>query len=327
LGPRAVAVTLNLVAAAAFASYVLVGSFAAFLAVACVTETSVRGSGGVRSALVLGLAGPEGRLDAMASLRATSHMGYALGAIAGAAVLALDARPAYLALVLFNAATFVAYAALLAGVPRVPPVPAESTPRLAVLADRPYVALAGLAGVLSLCWGMLSTGLPLWVAGHTRVSPAFCGAVVLVGSLGIAALQVRVTRGITSPAAAARGAQLSACALAGACALIALTSGRGGLAAILLLSAAALLHLTGELLFVASSWGLSIPLMPPGAAGEYSGVFTAGEAAAQTASPVIMTTLVVGLGPAGWLALGAAFLLAASPAPRVTRWALRTRAA
>ena len=66
--------------------------------------------------------------------------------------------------------------------------------------------------------------------------------------------------------------------------------------------------------------------MPAAAAGEYAGVFTSGEAAAQTASPVIMTT-VVALGPAGWLLLGGLFLLAASPAPALTRWALRTRPA
>jgi MFS family permease len=324
LGPRELTVALNALAACAFASYALVGSFAAFLAVACVTECSVRGSGGVRAALVLGLAGPERRMQAMASLRVTSHVGYALGAVAGAAVLAVDARSAYVALVLGNAASFAAYAAIVARVPKVPPVP-RTAPRLTVLRDRPYVTLAGLAGVLSLCWGMISTGLPLWVAGHTQAPPAVCGAIVLLGSLGVAALQVRVTQGIRSPSAAARGAILAACALAAACALIAATDGRGGALAIALLAAAALAHLGGELLFVASSWGLSIPLMPPGAAGEYSGVFTAGEAAAQTASPLIMTTLVVGLGPAGWLLLGAVFLLAASPAPAITRWALRTR--
>jgi hypothetical protein len=78
---------------------------------------------------------------------------------------------------------------------------------------------------------------------------------------------------------------------------------------------------------VAASWGLSIPLMPAGAAGEYAGVFTTGEAAAQMAAPVIMTTFVVGLGPPGWLLLGGLFLLAASPTPPITRWALRTRVA
>jgi hypothetical protein len=38
-----------------------------------------------------------------------------------------------------------------------------------------------------------------------------------------------------------------------------------------------------------------------------------------------MTTLVVGWGQPGWLALGALFVLATAPAVPATRWALRTR--
>ncbi len=328
VGPRTVLVALMALAALAFASYTLVSGFAAFVAVACLTEASVRGAGGVRSALVLGLAGPQQRLTAMASLRVTSHVGFALGSIAGALVLTLDARPAYLAMVALNATSYAVYAAIVAGVPHVAGTPAGTGgPHLGVLADPPYVMLAGLAGVLSLCWGMLSSGLPLWVAGHTQAPPGVCGVIVLISSLGIAALQVRVTRGIGSPVVAARAAIGAAVALAAACALIAVTAGRGGALAVTLLIVAGLLHLAGELLFVAASWGLSIPLLPAGAAGEYSGVFTAGEAAAQMAAPVIMTTFVVGLGPPGWLLLGGLFLLAASPTPTITRWALRTRTA
>jgi hypothetical protein len=66
--------------------------------------------------------------------------------------------------------------------------------------------------------------------------------------------------------------------------------------------------------------------MPPGAPGQYQGMFATGEAAAQMAAPVLMTTLVAGWGQPGWLVLAALFVLATAPATRVTRWALRTRA-
>jgi hypothetical protein len=115
-------------------------------------------------------------------------------------------------------------------------------------------------------------------------------------------------------------------ALAASCLLFALTDGRGGLGAAALLLAAGTLHVVGELLFVAASWGLSIPLMPPEAPGQYQGMFSTGEATAQMVAPAVMTTLVVGWGAPGWIVLGALFVLATAPATAATRWALRTRA-
>jgi hypothetical protein len=89
--------------------------------------------------------------------------------------------------------------------------------------------------------------------------------------------------------------------------------------------AAAGLHLAGELLFVASSWGLSVPLMPPDAPGEYQGVFATGEAVALMAAPAVMTTLIAGWGQPGWIALALIFAVPALAAVPVTEWALRTR--
>src|SRR3954447_1165298 len=324
LGPRETLTAMLLVQAAGMALYLVVGGFATFLAAACLTTAMAQASGGVRGALVVGLAGAERRLEAMARLRVHNHVGAALGAGLGGIVLWLRTTAAFHALIAFDVATFLVYAIVVASVPRVPPLPAS---RLIVLRDRPYVALAAMAGVLSLCWGMLSSGLPLWIVRHTQAAPSLAAAIVVVNSLLIAAFQVRVTRGITSPLAAARGALGAGALLAAACALFALTQGMGGLPAAALIVLGGLVHVAGELLFVAASWGLSIPLMPPGAPGQYQGMFATGEAAAQMAAPVLMTTLVAGWGAPGWLVLGALFLLATAPATRVTRWALRTRAA
>ena len=37
------------------------------------------------------------------------------------------------------------------------------------------MSLAGLMGVLALCWTMLSSGLPLWVTLHTHAPRAISG--------------------------------------------------------------------------------------------------------------------------------------------------------
>jgi hypothetical protein len=115
-------------------------------------------------------------------------------------------------------------------------------------------------------------------------------------------------------------------ALAGSCLLFALTDGRGGGGAVGLILAGGGLHVTGELLFVAASWGLSIPLMPAGMAGQYQGMFATGEASAQMVAPALMTTVVVGGGQPGWALLAAIFLLASLATVPSARWAVRTRA-
>jgi MFS family permease len=309
-------------------AYVLVHGTASFLIVSCLAQIAGSGTGGPRNALVLGLSEPEARLEALGRLRAISHIGWALGAIAGGAVISIATEPAYLALLALNGGTYLAYAALVITVPRVTaPVRAESRRGLRVVRDAPYMSLAGLMGVLALCWAMLSSGLPLWVTLHTHAPRAIFAVVVLISSLGIAAFQVRVSRGITAPRRAATGTLMSGCALASSCLLFALTAGGSGLSVIVLMLAAAALHLAGELLFVASSWGLSVPLMPPDAPGEYQGVFATGEAVALTAAPALMTTLVAGWGQPGWVVLALIFMLPAVAAVPVTQWALRTRPA
>jgi hypothetical protein len=207
-------------------AYLAVHGFAVFLAAVCTTTAMSQASGGVRGALVLGLT--EDKMGAMASLRVANHVGVALGAVLAGAVIAVGTRGAYAALVLLNAATFVGYAALVASVPRVAPVPRREGPALTVLRDRPYMTLAAMTGVLSLCWGMLSSGVPLWIVRHTHASPSLGAAIVIINSVFIAAFQVRVARGIETPLRAARGAFAAGALLAGSCVLFALTAGLGG---------------------------------------------------------------------------------------------------
>jgi hypothetical protein len=324
LGAREVYAALLAVQALAAFAYLAVSGMAAFVAVACVAEAA-RSGGGARNALVLGLCERhEERLAALGSLRSISHVGWAVGAGLGAVIIGVDSRAGYVALLVLNGASYVAYALLVASVPRVAVAPGRRG--AGAVRDRPYLTLAGLVGLLALCWAMLSSGLPLWIALHTDAPRSLSAVIVVLNSLAIALLQVRVSRAMVSPRAAARGAVLSGSALALSCLLFAATAGGSGAWVVALFLGAAAVHTAGELLFVAASWGLSIPLMPPGRPGEYQGVFATGEATALMAAPALMTTLVADWGQPGWLVLAAVFLLPAVAAVPVTRWALRTRA-
>jgi MFS family permease len=309
-------------------AFLAVHGMALFLVVAALAQIASSGTGGPRSALVLGLSEPARKVEVLSRLRAISHVGWAVGAILGGAVITLDARPVYIALLVLNAATYFVYAGLVRSVPRVPvPVGGGGRRGLQVVRDMPYMSLAGMTGTLALCWAMLSSGLPLWVALHTHAPQAVSAVVVVVSSLGIAALQTRVSRLVTVPVRAARAALGSGLALAGACAVLALTAGLGGAPAVGLILIAAGLHLAGELLFVASSWGLSVPLMPADAPSEYQGAFATGESLALMVAPALMTTLVADWGQPGWAVLALVFLVPALAITPATRWALRTRPA
>jgi hypothetical protein len=306
--------------------YLQVHSFALFLPVACLTVALDHSSGGVGNALVIGLTRANDSTRALSVLRSIGHIGWAVGAAVGAIVIAINTRPAYVVLVILNAATFIGYARLLARVPRLEaqPLPAGEA-RLPVLCDRPYMTLAALMGVLALCWGMLSSGVPLWIVFHTHAPRSIAAIIVLINSLAIAAFQVRISRGITSPLQAARGAIWSGIALASSCLLFALSYHRGGVGAVAILLAAGALNVVGELLFVAASWGLSISLMPRHAPGQYQGMFATGEATALMLAPALMTLLVVTWGQPGWLVLAAIFLITPALTTPATRWALHTR--
>jgi MFS family permease len=326
-GPREVYSALLLAEGGAVLGFLVCRSFLAVLLVAALTAACDQGKTGVRAALVTQLAPAEGRVEALACLRSCAHAGDAIGAGLGALVIGIGSAIGYDAAILLNGLTYVAYAVAVRRVPHVPPCPGAATRRLRAVRDLPYVTLAALCGVLTLCWGLLSAGLPLWIVRDTAAPHALAGAVMLVSSLAISTLQMRFSRRCATPCRAALVALRSGLSLAVCCALFALAAGRGALAATLLVLAGTVAHVLGELWFVAASWGLSVPLMPADRPAEYQGVFATGEALAIMLAPVLMTAVVVPDGVVGWLLLGLGFALAGGAASPAARWALRTRPA
>lgn len=325
--PRRLLVVLVLVRAAAMGAYLLVGTVPAFLVVTVVFVALADGGSAVRTVLVTALvAEPAARVRALAGQRVAQHVGYAAGAGLGALVLAVDDPAAYRVAVVANAVTFLVLAVLVPPVPRPPERPAAPRQGLrAVLRDRPYCALVGVTAVLSLCWAMLSTGLPLWLAGHTRLPVALSGAVVVLSSVGIALLQVPAGRLARTPPQAARTAAASGVVLAAACLLLATTDGGAGALAAAAVVVAGVLHLAGEVGYVAAAWALSLGYMREQDRGAYQGAAEAATATTQMVGPGLFTLALDGLGAGGWLLVAAVFLAAGAAVPPAARWAARTR--
>ena len=268
----------------------------------------------------------EGRVEGRAFLRAVTNVGFAIGAaIAGIAIL-VDTRGAYQALIVGDAVTFVVAALVLLHVPHVPPQPRRADgPQLIVLRDRPYVAVTALVAVLSLHASLLEVGLPLWIS-HTSAPKAIVSVIFVVNCVLVALFSVSFARGSDTVAGAARAAVRAAVLLAASCLVFVFTDGPGAVVASVLLIAAAVVQVSGEMAQAASGWGLAFGLAPDDAQGQYQGLSSTALAASTTVGPALMAA-VVSAGTVGWLAYAAVFLVAGAATVPVAAWAERTRPA
>ena len=328
VGPREVTLALLGVEAVTVALFVFVHSFAAFLVVACLAAIGERGNAAVRAALIAAVGPPDRRVAVRAYMRSVTNVGISVGALLAGLALHADTREAYVALMLGDAATFLMAGAFVARLAHIPPVPAPVTgPRLVALRDRGYLAVTALNGILSFQFVILTLAMPLWLVGHTGAPRWLVSPLLLCNTLLVVALQVRASRGSEHVHGAALAVRRSGWALAAACVIYAAAGGRGALAASLLLVAAVVVHTVGELLQSAGGFGLSYDLAPDHAQGQYQGVFALGQNGAAAFAPAILTTLCLGVGAPGWIALGALFVVAGVATPPVARLAVLRRPA
>ncbi|WP_432837898.1 MFS transporter [Dactylosporangium sp. CA-092794] len=325
-GPREVLGVVILLRGLVMGMYLLVGGFWSLLIVT-ICFTAVQSSGaGIRVALVYGLVPAELRMGVLARSRVVQHIAYALGAGAGAVVLSVDAKWIFMLAVLVNAATLLVTAAITVQVPRVPAVPAERRRGTTqAVRDIPYVTIMMSTAVLAFCWSILSSGLPLWIVGHTAAGTWAAALAVALSSILIALFQVQVSKDQGDVAKAVRSARLSGAALAACCVVFALAARpSSALLATIVIVAGVCVHVLGELYYVASRWALSLGLMVRDAEGQYQGVQASTEAIAVAVGPAVVTWLVTGLASTGWILLGAILALSVSPTAALARWALRS---
>lgn len=358
-GSRRVLMVLCVVEAVGMASYVLVRGFAVFMVVVCLETAVDRASSAVRNALYADALPKATRVQGRAYLRAVTNVGIGAGAAVAALALQADSRPAYDAVILANAVTFAAVAAML---PRIPltardadaasVVQAEDAAEQAqqagaasaadagdapgttgtltvrprgALRDAPYLAVTLLNALLTLQFAVLNVGIPLWVVRETDAPRVVVSAALILNTVLVVAFQVRATRATRDLRSAARACRASGLLLAGSCLVIALTHGLPGAAAAAVLLAAVVLETAGEVFSQAGGWLLGYDLADPAAPGAYQGVFNAGASAGMMAGPAVVTATAVDHGPLGWAVPAALFALSGAAMVPAVRWAERRR--
>lgn len=321
-GPRGVAMLLAAGTATALVLFVFVRSFAPFVVVASLYGASQCGLTAARQALLAGLVAPAERTRVRAVLQAAINGGIAIGAAAGGLALQVDTEAAYLTVFALDAVSFVCSALVLLRLPAVAPTPRgpAGEPALAVLRDRPYAVIAALNMVLQLHIPLITLGIPLWIVQRTQ-APGWTVALLLVlNTLSIVVFQVRVAQRVTDLTTAARQVRAAGIVLLAACVVFALSAaGTSAPLAVAVLVLAVALQSLAEMMQASGSWQLSFDLAPPGRHGQYQGFFGSGFTVARMLGPLLVTTLIIGWGTAGWLLLGGIFLaagLATVPAVR-----------
>lgn len=325
-GPRGIQITALLASAGCSVALVTVRSFPQFLLVGAAAALTDAASRGARGALIAGSVPPDQRVRTRAYLRATTNVGISVGTVAAGFGIAVDTRTGYVALILVDALSYLAAAAITTRLAPLPPVPAPATgPRLVALRDRPFLAFTALDGLMSMHFGLLNIALPLWVVGHTTAPRWLVSALFLVNTTMVVLFQVRASRGTEDLGGAARAARRAGLAIALACLLFAVSGDLPTAGAVVLLLLGALVHVIGELWHSAAGWGISFGLAPAHAQGQYQGAYGMGMQVGGMLAPAVVTSLAIGWGVPGWLVLGALFVVLGALVPPVVRWAARTR--
>ncbi|MEA2138707.1 MAG: hypothetical protein QOG56_1857 [Solirubrobacteraceae bacterium] len=328
LGPRLTSAVFVCLQGVMIFGYALVGGFASFVVAASLVVMFESASDASRGALVANVcAGPE-RVRARAFLRSINNLGVSLGAVAGGVALHFDSRPVYVGLIIAAGTLYLVAGAIYRLLPPVPPLPRpDGGSRWEVLVDRPFVALSLLSAVLVLNGGLLTVALPIWIAQETSAPIWVYSAILVINTVMVVLFQVRVSRGAEDVPGGARALRRSGMLLAICCVLFGLAAGQPAWLAVVVLAAGALAHVIGELLYAAGTWALSYELAPDHAQGQYQGLFGMTDQLGAAMTPAIATTLVIGLGFAGWLLFGALLLAAGLAVTPVARWAQSTRPA
>ncbi|GAB3148945.1 MFS transporter [Amycolatopsis stemonae] len=327
-GARGSAVLLALATSVAILTFLFVRTPLPYVLAACLYCTCQTGQAAVRQALLATLADPERRTRVRAQLQSAGNAGLAVGAGLGGLALSADTAPAYLTVFVLDAAAFVATALLLHRLPAVPRLsdPRTGEPKLAVLRDRPYALVTLLNALLLLRMPLLSVAIPLWIVERTAAPGWAVSALFVLNTVVVVLLQVRVAGRLASLGAAARMVRRSGVLLLASCVAFALSAaGTSPWVAFGVLVVGALIQVFGEMLQSAGTWEIGFGLAPADRQGQYQGFFGTGVSVARALGPVLLTTVVVGWGLAGWLLLGAVFLAAGWAMGPAVSWAQASR--
>ncbi len=298
--------------ACGFLAYIAVGSFASFLGVAIVIQFASRMDRPATALLTLGVTPRPRQVDALARQYSLRNLGYGLGGLLAALALLVHGKTPFVVLLAANAASYALAALLVFQLPAVRPdkrAEGDATGYAEVIRDRPYMGLALLNVIMALHDSLLVVAMPLWIATRTNAPLSLTGLLFALNTILVVLFQLRTTRNMAARGGIARGYRTAAVTFVVACGAFALAAGAPVFVATVLLVLAISALTTAELVTSAGEWFISVQLAPTRLSAPYISVFKTSMAVQQAVGPALVTTVLVGWGRLGWLAV--ALLLAA----------------
>jgi predicted MFS family arabinose efflux permease len=324
-GPRETYMVTLLIEAVAVSGYTLVHNVWTLLPVACATELAAASSQATRGPLIRGFGGPE-LVRFRGYLRSVTNLGIAIGALGAGFAVQIDTRTGYVVLILGNSVTFALCSLVVSRLPHLPPVPRPPVgQRRAALADRPFVALTLLNGIMAIQYAVGTFAVPLWIVEFTQAPRWTVSAAMITNTAIVVVLQTRASRGIGTPQAAGRAMRRAGFVFLAGFGMIALTGRLSAIAAISIILIGVAVCTIGELWHAAAGFEISFGLAPAHAQGQYTGVFNMGLGVGTALAPSLLSVACIGWGPPGWFAVGGLMVAVGLAAPLAVRWAEHTR--
>lgn len=323
-GPRAITATTFAVQATSMTAFLFIHDVLAFTLVACMDRLAYSANNAARGGLIARVGGANPATFRF-KLRAFSNAGVVFGTLGSGIAISAGTHAAYAALIVANALSDVAAALFVLRIPSYPPIPKpQQHAGRSVLADRPFVTFAAIDGAMGLQYQAISLLLPLWIAFHTHAPHWTVAAAAALNAVVCVVLQTRVGTTVNTPDAGGRAFRRAGLFFLVSCPVIALSAYVPGQLASLVILAAICVHSLGEIWQSCANIALGFGLAPDHAQGQYQGALGLGFDAGQALAPVLLTTVVLGLGQGGWILLGGLFAALGSLGPAVTGWAQRT---
>lgn len=307
--------TVLVLRGAGFLCYAAVSGPTGFLAVTLWLMALETTTFPLQQSLLAAVFDEERRPRVVARVRATRNAALGLGTLLAGAALAGGSRALVVSLLVANGLSFFFLAGTVLAVGRaaaVSPVHAPGTtaghaaPARSVLADRRFLLLCALNGLLSLHDTVLFVLLPLWTVTGLGLSPALPGAMMALNTALTVVLQLLLGRA-RRPVPHPRALAVAAACLVAACALCAAAGGRAAGVQVAVCTAAVVLLTVAENLHVNAAWEIAFAVGPAERRSEYMGAFNTGSGVQNVVGPVLVTGVVLALGGPGWLLLAGLF--------------------
>ncbi|MFE6645856.1 MFS transporter [Nocardioides sp. NPDC057772] len=299
-----------------FGAWVLVGDFAAYVAVEVLLALAASWQRSGRDAYRISVFPAATRVRGFAYMRAARNVGYTLGALASGLALAADSDTLIKAVPLMTAVVLLVNAYWISRLPRLATaaspgdVKKDVRDRLGALRNRAFLATTFFDGVLGTHQVLLNVVIPLWLVQETDAPRVLLAWLFGTNTIMAVGLQVIAARGVTDVATSLRAERRGALCFLASCAIIAVTHDTVGLLTIALVWIGHVTVTGAELFQSAGEWGLIADLSDPERRGDYQGAAQVGYTLGTVWAPAAYTFLAMELGHLGWAIIAGIIVIA-----------------